>query len=203
MRSLGAGSADPVNAMLSLAYAILSGRTKAPAISLHNERVAERHLTAAALSEFFRQQPNRFARVRELLTDWSTPAFASSVREFLREAQGRLVKSLIETFPPEMCKQLGLKDDHWIERVAGRDSRLALAEIETASDFRRVDRLEHGAREAGQYQQAAWAQRRKRTIEDEDVLSFLSRKAVIPNTAFRLMLSNLTLSGRGHREVLR
>src|SRR6266849_1640469 len=57
---------------------LLSGRTKAPAISLHNERIAERHLTAVALAEFFRQQPDRFKRVGELLADWSTPAFADS-----------------------------------------------------------------------------------------------------------------------------
>ena len=32
---------------------LLSGRTNPPSISLHNERVAERHLAAVALSEFF------------------------------------------------------------------------------------------------------------------------------------------------------
>src|SRR5262249_9059105 len=37
---------------------------------------------------------------------------------------------------------------------------------------------------AGQYEQAKWSRRRKTTIAEEDVLSFLSRKAVIPKYGF-------------------
>jgi hypothetical protein len=56
--------------------------------------------------------------------------------------------------------------------------------LEAASDFQRASELEIQSRNAGQYQQAEWARRRKVTIAEEDVLSFLSRKAVIPKYGF-------------------
>jgi hypothetical protein len=52
------------------------------------------------------------------------------------------------------------------------------------SDFRLVDELEVKARTAGRYSEAGWAKRRKATIAEENVLSFLSRKAVIPKYGF-------------------
>ena len=71
-----------------------------------------------------------------------------------------------------------------MDRLSGEESRLEFAELEVASDFRRADQLEITSRNASQYDQARWAQRRKVTIAEEDVLSFLSRKAVISKYGF-------------------
>jgi len=163
---------------------LLSGRTKPPAISLENSRVAERHLTAVALSGFFRTEPGRFERVSALIGDWSAPTFLSAVAAHLRDHQHHFVASLRAVFPPRVASDLGLDDGSWIERIAGSDSRLARAEIEVASDYRRIDELEERERQARRYSQADWARRRKQTIAEEDVLSFLSRKAVIPKYGF-------------------
>src|SRR5262249_30043955 len=62
---------------------MLSGRTKAPSLSLNNERVAERHLAAVVLSEFFRQDRRRFDKVDSLVEDWSKPSFATAVTAFI------------------------------------------------------------------------------------------------------------------------
>ena len=45
---------------------LLAGRTKPPTISLDNTRIAERHLSAYALSEFFRHFRTASISVREL-----------------------------------------------------------------------------------------------------------------------------------------
>jgi ATP-dependent helicase YprA (DUF1998 family) len=73
---------------------LLSGRTKPPSISLHNERVAERHLAAVVLSEFFRQYEERFDKVRHLIQDWSVPSLASAVRAFVGDSREPLEKRL-------------------------------------------------------------------------------------------------------------
>jgi hypothetical protein len=87
-----------------------------------------------------------------------------------------------------------------MDRVVGQDSRLALAELEVVADFRRADDLERRSSAAGEYAQAQWAQRRKRTIEDEDVLSFLSRKAVIPKYGFPVDVVELDTQRTGTQQ---
>jgi hypothetical protein len=46
---------------------LLSGRTNCPSVSLSNKRMAERHLTAIVLSEFFRHNQTRFDKVDDLI----------------------------------------------------------------------------------------------------------------------------------------
>jgi hypothetical protein len=179
---------------------LLSGRTKPPSVALHNERVAERHLAAVALSEFFRHQPERFNKVRELLQDWSSPNFAKSVGTFLSNRREWLEKDFWAVFPRQLIKRLGIDDATWIGRLAGEDSRLRLAEAEVASDFRRAEELEQRSRNASEYQQADWAKRRKTTISEEDVLSFLSRKAVIPKYGFPVDVVELDTHRTGTRQ---
>jgi Helicase conserved C-terminal domain/MrfA Zn-binding domain len=179
---------------------LLSGRTKAPSISLQNERIAERHLAAVVLSEFFRHEPARFNKVRDLLQDWSTPAFASAVRTFLGNFREWLEQDFRAIFPPQLTGPLGIDNGSWAGRLSGDESRLSLAEVEVASDFRRANDLEIRSRNAGQYQQAGWAQRRKTTIAEEDVLSFLSRKAVIPKYGFPVDVVELDTQRTGTRQ---
>jgi hypothetical protein len=83
-----------------------------------------------------------------------------------------------------MATQLALSDGSWIERIAGEDSRFALAEAEVSSDYKNVMGLEERARNKRDYRTAEWAQRRADTIAKEEVLSLLSRKAVIPKYGF-------------------
>ena len=163
---------------------LLSGKTKPPSISVRNERVAERHLAAVVLSEFFCQARDRFESVEELVSDWSAPSLTKSVDAFVRNSASQLEKHLKAIFPPELVDPLGLTDGSWMDRLTGEQSRLVLAELEVVSDYQRAHALEMGAKDTGEYGQAGWAQRRKTTIAREDALSFLSRKAVIPKYGF-------------------
>ena len=179
---------------------LLSGRTTPPSISLRNERVAERHLAAVVLSEFFRFVPARFKKIHDLVQDWSTPSFTNEVRRFLSTFREQLENDFRAIFPPQLVTPLGIDDSSWMSRLSGENSRLALAEVEVASDFRRADELEMRSRNAGQYQQADWAKRRKVTIADEDVLSFLSRKAIIPKYGFPVDVVELDTQRAGTRQ---
>ncbi len=80
--------------------------------------------------------------------------------------------------------EVGLDDGKWIEGIVREESRFALAEAEVSSDYRNVKRLKADAAGADDYDTAKWAKARAKTISSEDVLSFLSRKAVIPKYGF-------------------
>jgi len=163
---------------------MLKGMVRPPVLSLRNEKIITRHIAATALSHFFRTSPERFQSVEELLKDLEHPCGITDFNEFLRQHKAELEESLREIAPPEMANQVGLNNGEWIERVVGDDGRFSLAEAEVSSDFRTVKKLQKRSSDDEDYKTADWAKARAKTIAEEDVLSFLSRKAVIPKYGF-------------------
>ena len=167
------------------AQRILKGTTRPPALSLTNEKIVLRHVVATALSCFLRVFPLRFESVGTLLNTIEQPTGVSDFRQFLQTNRSELESSLQGIIPPgQMAALIGLDDGTWIEKIAGDDSRFSLAEREIASDYKKVKEFEGASAEKRDYKQAEWASLRANTISGENVLSFLSRKAVIPKYGF-------------------
>jgi hypothetical protein len=163
---------------------MLSGKVRPPVLSLRNEKIITRHIAAVALSRFFRAFPERFETVEKLFKDLQHPSSVADFKAFLYEHQAELEKSLRVIVPSDMLSETGLDNGGWIERIAGEESRFSLAEAEISSDYRIVKDLETTAASKGDYDTAKWAKARGKTIAEEDVLSFLSRKVVIPKYGF-------------------
>jgi len=183
---------------------IVAGRTKPPSLSLHNDKIILRHLVAVALSEFFRAHPERFGRqassahgVESFVIDLLAPDGCASVLRYLEGNEAEILSRLARIMPPGSADSLGLGDGSWLDHVAGESSRLALAEAELSSDYSRVKEFERESSEKGRHDLAKWAQTRGRTIASESVLSFLSRKAVLPKYGFPVDVVELETSGGG------
>jgi superfamily II DNA/RNA helicase len=159
---------------------MLSGKVRPPVLSLWNEKIIIRHVVAVALSRFFRAFPERFETVEKLFKDLQTPSGVADFKAFLHENQAELGKSLRAIVPSPITTQIGLVDGDWIAKITEDESRFSLAEAEVSSDYRTAKDLEMTAVGKGDYDTAKWAKARAKTIAEEEVLSFLSRKAVIP-----------------------
>jgi hypothetical protein len=158
---------------------LVSGTTRPPVVSLDNSRVATRHVAAVILAAFFRHESERFKKVEDLVGDWRKPTLTSAIQGFLKTTRAQIEDHLRAIFPDSQLDQL-----EWADAICSSNGRLARAELEVTSDFLRVDELEKQAKAAEDYNQARWAKARKKTIADEDSLSFLSRKAIIPKYGF-------------------
>lgn len=163
---------------------MLAGKTQPPVLALCNEKIISRHMTAVALSCFFRESPSRFESVQSLLGDLLEPRCVEEFRAFLTVNREQIEDTLQRIVPVDMLALLGVEDGSWLDRIASANSRLAYAEIETSSDYRAVFDLEHESRSKRDYRTAEWARKRSETISEEKVLTFLSRKAVIPKYGF-------------------
>jgi ATP-dependent helicase YprA (DUF1998 family) len=175
---------------------ILSGQIRPPALNLKNAKVIARHMAAVGFSAFFRASADRFKSVQMLFKDLANPSGVADFKACLQQRQRELEKILFGIVPSEMWEQVGLKNGEWLERVTGiiarsfeganlvEESRFVLAEQEISSDFRNIVDLEQAAVARQDYRTAEWARKRANTIAREDVLSFLSRKAVIPKYGF-------------------
>lgn len=163
---------------------MLTGKSRPPALALRNEKIITRHMAAVALSFFFRASRERFSTVEKLLNNLSAPTGLRDFVAFLQNERSRLEATLRYIVPDEVVTHVGLGDGSWTDKIAGEGSRFALAEVEISSDYRAVRKLEQDAGNARDYKTAEWAKRRADTIAKEDVLAFLSRKAVIPKYGF-------------------
>lgn len=172
---------------------IIKGNIRPPVLHISNEKIIVRHITAVALSYFFRQYPARFKSVKELFIDLLNPRATSDLIFFLKQYEQKIVLALRAIVPSQMNSSLGLDNQQWILRIADKiesgdswqfESRFSMAQTEVSSDYKNVLDLENKSSVNKNYKAAEWANKRKITIESEDVLSFLSRKAVIPKYGF-------------------
>lgn len=172
---------------------MLSGKVRPPVLSLRNEKIITRHVAATALSQFLRTFPERFkhkedraSRIDRLFIDMANPSAVADFKAFLYEHRTGLEESLSCIVPPDpdIVALVGLDSGAWIDRIAGDKSRFSDAVVETASDYRTVRDLRKTAFDKGDDKTVGWAGARATTIAKDDVLSFLSRKVVIPKYGF-------------------
>lgn len=168
---------------------ILQGLTRPPVLQLRNPKIVLRHMAAVALAAFFRHYGERFDSVEDFCGDLLNPTVVMDFRDFLDERRAELEPALKRIVPRDMHTEIGLADGKWIQFIAERDqygeeSQIVRAAVELASDYRNLVALKERAKVADDFHTGQWAQNRIKTVQSEDVLSFLSRKAVIPKYGF-------------------
>lgn len=165
---------------------MLSGRVRPPVLSVRNKKIITRHIAATALSGFLRAFPERFETVESLFKDLANPSGVADFIGYLRKHQTQLEETVSAILPPDpdLIAELGLHDRGWIENIAGDKSRFSDAEAEVSSDYKNAVHIKDTAKQSDDFKTAQWAVGRLKDINEEDVLSFLSRKAVIPKYGF-------------------
>ncbi|MCY3726502.1 MAG: DEAD/DEAH box helicase [Rhodobacteraceae bacterium] len=162
---------------------VITGTIHPPSLHMSNEKIILRHMVAVTLSAFFKQNPIRFQNVKEFVSDWHDPCSARDLLKFCVDNL-ELVNTIYQIVPEPMHGRVGLDDNTWVEKVAGKNSRLALMEAEVCADYLEMKSLRQRYFEQGEDKRIWQIGKRMKTIEDEKSLNFLSRKAVIPKYGF-------------------
>ncbi|MEW6745010.1 MAG: DEAD/DEAH box helicase [Planctomycetota bacterium] len=182
---------------------MLAGKTHPPVLRLTNEKIVLRHMAAVVLAAFFRERKERFERVERFAGDMEHPQAVSDVKSFMAEHHAALGATLRAIVPQALHGQVGLADGSWDAKIADPQSRLAMAEAEVCDDYRRIVEFKAWCVEKRRWADADWAEKRERTIRQDELLTFLSRKAVIPKYGFPVDVVELDLhrSGQGTKEA--
>ena len=167
---------------------VIEGKVRPPRLRMTNTKIIMRHMVATALSAFFKAAKNgiRFKNVAAFVEDWSSPRAVSDLRQFC-ENNAVLRDSLRQIVPEHMQETTGFASDAWIEEIAGPQSRFASVEAEVCADYSDMSEAKDTLIRK---QPSKWTtkvgqlERRMRTIKEEPVLNFLSRKAAIPKYGF-------------------
>lgn len=182
---------------------ILQGKVHPPQLRLQNEKIILRHITATALSAFFRDSENRerFKCVKNLIgDDWESPRAVADFRDFC-QGNKTLTSYMCTIVPQEMHEKTGLNDDSWVGKIAGENSRFADAEQEACNDYRLMRKKREEYRQQDNDRQAARISDRMETIADETSLNFLSRKAIIPKYGFPVDVVELDTRTRTRKDA--
>ena len=177
---------------------VIDGTIHPPRLHMTNEKIVLRHMVAVALSAFFKKDRMRFRDVATFVGDWHVPQATADLHDFCEDS-GELKDALSSIVPENMHGRVGLADDAWAVKIAGEDSRLALAEAEVCADYTAMQTLRREHFEQGRDRWVARIGRRMKTIAEERTLNFLSRKAVIPKYGFPVDVVELDVrSTDGH-----
>ena len=161
---------------------VIEGKVRPPRLQMTNTKIVVRHMVAAALSAFFKENSARFAKVEVFVGDRSNPCAVSDLKRFC-EKNDELRDSLRQIVPENMREDTGLTGDGWIDNLAGLESRLADMQAEVCGDYRTMETFieERPSRWTAKVEQL---ERRMTTIAGEPTLNFLPRKTVIPKCGF-------------------
>ena len=181
---------------------VMQGKINPPHLRLTNKKIILRHITAVALSAFFKKRDNveRFRNVENLINDWDSPHAVSDFEDFCRN-NNELHESMHLVVPSDMYEDTGLNNGQWVEEIAGPESRFAYAEREICADYCQMREMREEYHQNGDDWYAGQMGRRMKTIAEERTLTFLSRKAIIPKYGFPVDVVELDTRPRSRADA--
>jgi len=172
---------------------MLKGETRLVGLTLRNKTIASRHLAAVVFSHFFRHNRERFASVVDFCSSLERPTILEDIERHIDRHGDEIERQLTEVFPDDLLEVLGVRAHTWPDHLISRNSRLAEAVAQVSADYAEILQLQEDGIRKEQFRIAAWAKDRRQTIEQEDVIGFLSRHAVIPKYGFPVDVVELDL----------
>lgn len=158
---------------------MIKGHILPPSFKISNEKIVKRHLNACCLSEFFRIFPESFHYVEDfLLTDYFNK-FCS----FIESRPKGLMKIIYESIPQELHNRI----ESWLNNLTDKEGSLYDTYNQTISDIKQLTDYAEELVKKGTPNELKVASNVKRavdTIKQTELLSFLSRKSILPKYGF-------------------
>ncbi|MGI6343533.1 MAG: DEAD/DEAH box helicase [Bacillota bacterium] len=164
--------------------AMIRGKINPPRFVIENERIAIRHLYAAALAFFWRQYPDYFSTVADLLEpDEQGVLGLDTFREYITSHPRDLQQYLRRFLPTRLADRFDVDGFGWIEGLLGEEGALTKAvaqyEYEVGVLKEERERLYQMGRSG-----IDRLSNRIRAYQHESILAFLARKNVLPKYGF-------------------
>ena len=158
---------------------MIKGHILPPSFKITNEKIVQRHMNACCLAEFFRLYPDSFSSVEGFVLS----EYYGEFRKFINERQDSLMHILYESIPAELHSKI----DKWLNELSSENGNLYDAYVQTINDIDQLEKYSDELKKSGTPQElrmAANVQNAINTIKDTDILSFLSRKSILPKYGF-------------------
>jgi ATP-dependent helicase YprA (DUF1998 family) len=177
---------------------MIKGRIAPPSFNIENEKIAIRHVYASSLAMFWRRYPKYFTKTIDMFeSENGNPEGFDVFSKYLQEKPEELKEYLLEFLPPSLIEAFAVKHFGWIDGMIGM-SENELGVLTTAKkeyDYE-VGTLKTAYSKAiNEEQRSDYLLNRIRTYQKEYVLSYLSRKNVLPKYGFPVDTVELLIIG--------
>lgn len=173
---------------------MIAGEIPAPACYLDNEKIAERHVYATTLSEFFRVPGN------EVLCGNASDFFdfergvapgLDRLRSFLEDKPESVTAQLRDVLPKPIWEALGCDSWSWVDGLTGDSGRIAVAHLLAQRDWEDLE----AERESRMSQRSSvdWIQRAQNRMLADRIIGILAACGALPKYGFPTDLVDLRL----------
>jgi ATP-dependent helicase YprA (DUF1998 family) len=175
---------------------MIKGKIRPPRFNIFNEKIAIRHIYATALASFWLKFPDFFDDAEKMVEENGVEEF----RKYLETQPIHLKESIKRFLPEQLHSTFGVDGFEWIERLYGDEGSMTLGVNEYKEIIQLLEEARKKAIEAGKKSDSYLY--RMKTYRKEDVLSFLSKRNVLPKYGFpvdtvELSIDNLNTPSLG------
>lgn len=176
---------------------MIKGRIDPPKYTVENDRIAIRHLYAAALSFFWKIHSEHFKTIGKFLDlDESGKSGLDRLTDYLHSKPELLKEYLLAFLPKTLSDKFLVPEYGWIDSLIGNEG--VLTEAVRIYQYE-VKLLEEAKQErlAKNYSVDGITQRIK-AYSGEDILSFMSRKNILPKYGFPVDTVEMSVTDTKH-----
>lgn len=180
---------------------MINGRIHAPHFSVLNEKIAIRHLYASAMAFFWQAYPRFFSTVGNMssISDRVQENGFSLLREYLSQKPEALKEFAKHFLPAELYHAFDCDHYGWLDGLMNMNDGV-LTRAVSEYDYE-VNLLEQARKEAFQANRSTgYYEQRLRTYRNENILSFMSRKNVMPQYGFPVDTVSLSITGKQNNQ---
>ncbi len=177
---------------------MIRGRINPPIFKVENEKIAIRHVYASAFAFFWKMHSEYFKSVSDFITlnEIKNKSGVDVFKDYLGEKPENLKDYLVSFLPEVLVNRFNVYDFGWTEGLIGEEGALTKA----VSDYKdEIKKLEYSLKQAqdGNGGNEVYIRMRKRNFEEENILTFLSRKNVLPKYGFPVDTVGLSIYETG------
>ena len=184
---------------------MIKGKIQPPKFNIENDKIAIRHLYASALSFFWKKNPEYFAKVSKMTDNLENEKSGYEIfNQYLNSYPVDLQKYLKQFLPATLATKFGVDKYGWVNGLTSKDKgnegvftkAILEYEYEVGILNEAVDRAIKAESRVDNLRE------RIRVYRNEDILSFLSRKNVLPKYGFPVDTVEMIIIDRSNKTKL-
>lgn len=177
--------ADPVR--------MIKGKINPPIYTVENERIGIRHLYASALGFFWRRYPYYFSKVETFADEDATGKSGyNTLCAFLNSRDKELKDYLIRFLSDSLAKKYNVENFGWLDSLIGESGRLTMTMNTYYEEIKLLNEQKEYLNRENKNNGAII--QRLRAYTEESILTFLSRKNILPKYGFPVDTVELTVN---------
>lgn len=173
---------------------MIKGKINPPQYTVENDRIAIRHLYASAFSYFWKLNERYFGTIKTFLDETAGESGYEKLKRYFNQKPEDLRDYILKFIPEGLSRKYDVENFGWIDSLIGDNGALTLA-VESYK-YELGTLVEHQHQMYSEGKNVGGIQQRVKVYEREDILSFLSRKNVLPKYGFPVDTVEMSVSDK-------